>query len=91
MGEYTIKDVIRLNKGAGFYFFDKDTMRFWNSKVESKLISNMFVTSEDNFDRTKKLYTVRGFDPETYEVETVGDFQAFEKLEDAMLYIYENC
>ena len=86
-----MKDVIRLNKKAGFYFFDKDTIKFWNSNVESKLINNLFVTSEDNFDRTKKLYTVREFDPEIYEVGTVGDFQAFEKLEDAMSYIYENC
>ena len=91
MGEYTIKDVIRLNKRAGFHFFDKDTMEFWNSNVESELINNLFVTSEDNFDHTKKLYTVREFDPETYKVGTVGDFQAFEKLEDAMSYIYENC
>lgn len=83
-----IADVKRICKEEGNHFFDKETIDFWASRVESKLYQNgCFVTSEDNFDRTKRLYTVRRFDP---ECESYGDliltasaFQQFESLEEA--------
>lgn len=67
-------------EGEG-HFFDPETMQFWNSRVETQVYKNLcFVTSEDNFDRTKKLYTVRQFSPDFKRINTVGDFQAYSSL-----------
>lgn len=89
MNQYTIKEIIELNKEAGGYFFDEKTMDFWGSKVESEPIRELFVTSEDNFDRTKKLYTVRRFNPDDCSIDTYSAFQQFETLQDAMNFIHE--
>ena len=63
-------------KQKNLVFFSKETMRFWNCKIESRLFSNRcFVTSEDNFDRSRKLYTVRRFSEDYTDIETIGEFQ----------------
>ena len=60
------------------YFFTKETMRFWNSKVETPLFANRcFVTSEDSFDRSRKLYTVRRFSEDYTDIVDIGEFQAY--------------
>lgn len=85
----TMKSVIKYCKEVGNHFFDKETMKFWGSKVESDLLPNgTFVISEYNFDRTKRLYTVRKYDSEAKLlgdiIKTVGEFQEYETLADAM-------
>lgn len=43
----TISDVRAANKQLGHHFFDKDTMKFFKSKIESGLIKQrFFITSE---------------------------------------------
>lgn len=77
------KAIAEYNK-TGKYFFSKDTVKFWGSRIESVLIDGeYFVTSEDNFDRTKRLYTVRKFSNNYQDIVTVGEFQAYETLEEA--------
>ena len=57
-----MKDVIEDCKAAENHFFDKETIDFWGSKIETELINNeFFITSEDNFDRTEKLYSIRRY------------------------------
>lgn len=34
MRKYTIAEIRALNKEKGFHFFDRDTMEFFNSKIE---------------------------------------------------------
>lgn len=81
-----MKRAIKLSEG---YFFSKETMNFWNSKVESGMYDNdTFVTSEDNYDRTKKLYSVRHYDWEKHEVETIT-FQQHDNLADAIRFAQE--
>lgn len=76
---------IRDSRNHGSYFFDPDTMRFWNSKVVAGMFpNNTFVTSEDNFDSSKILYTARLYDWRTHNVTTIGEFQAFTTKEDAI-------
>ena len=46
------------------HFFDPESMRFWGSKISTKLQKRedgciFFLTIEDNFDRTERLYTLR--------------------------------
>lgn len=81
---YTIADIKQINRQTGLHFFDKNTMSFWGSKIETGVHANLcFVTSEDNFDRTKKLFTIRRFIPKTGQIETVGKFQAYSTLAEA--------
>lgn len=80
-----MEKAIRDSLAHGDYFFSKDTVKFWNSKVCAGMFpNNTFVTSEDNFDRSKTLYTARIYDWRTHSVETIGEFQAFVNLEDAV-------
>lgn len=71
------------------HFFSKESMRFWGSSVSTILKptedgSVFFLTREDNFDRTKKIYTLR-FMPnkERAGIETL-EFQKFEDRKDAV-------
>lgn len=80
-----MKDVIRYNKMVGQYFFERDTMEFFGSKVECELLeNNCFITSEDDFRREKRLYTIRRYDPNTAHIDTVGGFQKFKTFNAAM-------
>jgi hypothetical protein len=67
------------NRAAGFFFFSKDTMRFFRSKVESDLLTigdrQFFVTSEQ---------FVPGGD-----VNTIGEFQEHFNKDAALLAIYD--
>lgn len=82
--QYTITDIKAANKAAGLNFFERGTMRFFDSKVASKPYSGpggvYFVTSEqfhgsDGHSAPRK-YTVRKFDPATGVVNTPGAFNA---------------
>lgn len=76
-------DVMRINKEKGQYFFTPDTMRFFKSKVESKLYKDKyFITSEQAPDMPRK-YSVRKFDKKTGDISTVGEFQAYGSKESA--------
>lgn len=69
-------------KNSGSHFFDHDTMRFFNSKIESPILSGrFFITSEYMEDPAEKRYTVRYFTQgaphEMMESEQVGEFQQY--------------
>ena len=79
-----MNDVIRHNKKVGQHFFDKETMKYWGSRIETELFpNNTFVTSEDTYDRNGRLYTVRMYDPNTGRIKTLNSFQEFDNLRDA--------
>ena len=84
MNTPTIWDIRRANAAAGFHYFDRPTMRFFDSRVLPTVHTNghrvLFVTSERDDHRAKpkpRLYTVREFDPTTARIDTVGDFQGY--------------
>lgn len=71
----------------GRFFFKEDTMNFWRSAVEYGMFkNNTFVTSEDDFNRTRKLFTARHYDWDTHSVETIGKFQQFKTLDEAIVF-----
>lgn len=77
------KEMINQSLQKGWHFFDPDTMAFWGSEVkDSPNRYFLFITAEDNFDRTKKLYSVRWFNSNTGEVEALS-FQQFETYDAA--------
>lgn len=88
MMNHKMRDAIGDHKAHGYHFFDDDTMEFWNSKIEFGMTdNNLFITSEDNFDRTRTLYTVQEYDWEGHCPNTVSGFQEFETLEDAIDFV----
>lgn len=81
-----MSDVIKHHTMKGYHFFDEDTMRFWGSKIESELFNNgTFVTSEDNFNRTERLYSVRLYNSEDATIDTIV-FQKFTNRKDAIAF-----
>lgn len=87
-----VKDLISdYNRTSSGHFFDKDTMRFFNSRVIEYFRGDgekaYFITIEKNrFDsNSKRLFTVRevkrvkvkSFHGYKYSIETVEEFQGF--------------
>ena len=88
MKSLTMTDVKRLNKASGHHFFSPETMRFFRSKVESRLIKErFFITSECAGDDHPRLFTIRVYDTKTHECKTMGDFQAYKTRDEAGLKI----
>lgn len=82
-----IEQMKRDSLAHGNHFFTEDTMKFWGSKVVAGMFkNNTFVTSEDNYDRSQKLFTARQYDWKKHEVKTIGEFQQFVNLEDAVRF-----
>ena len=87
----TIADVKQANKDAGYYFFSRDTMRFFGTRIESTLYkNNTFITSDyTDFEKNNRAYSVRVFHPETGIVNTAkfpdgqSTFNKFSTIESA--------
>jgi len=80
----TLADVRRANKGAGHYFFERGTMNFFGSRIESGLyVGQYFVTSEEGFYKSDpRRYTIRMARPDG-SVYDASDFRQFASIEDA--------
>lgn len=79
----TMADVRRANKAAGLHFFDRDTMRFFRSRIVSGLYAGrFFVTAEAHHSWRELRYSIREADA-SGEVRTVFDFGPFDVLKDA--------
>ncbi len=63
------------------YFFTKDAMRFFNSRLPKGGYSNgnevYFVTSEKFDDSSKREYTIRKLTIKTGAINTVGEFRQY--------------
>ena len=82
----TIADIKRNNKKAGHHFFDKDTMRFFNSRIETGLYKdNTFITSEQFDYNSPREYTIRRAVNGGIKIETIGESRQFQTLEDAKI------
>ena len=89
----TIAEMKAINKAKGYHFFDKDSMRFWGSKVcTAPNKYRLFIESHDDFSRTKKLYTVCFFNVcgsiEIIEPANIAaTYEHFESLEIAKSFL----
>ena len=78
----TISEVKSIVTANGGHFFDKDTMKFWGTRIETGVIKNVcFVTSENSYDGTKRFYTIRRFNGKS--IDTIGEFQQYKTKESA--------
>jgi len=83
----TIAEVKIANKNKGYFFFSPDTMRFFNSEIESEIIKGKyFITSERMKLSMPKLYTIREA-KENGSIDTVGNFQQYTIKMNALLFI----
>jgi hypothetical protein len=83
----TISDIKAEHKRLhhGGHFFDADTMRFFRSRIGSRVFTGpggiFFVTSEQRtgMDGTERprTYTVRQFNPLDGDIRTVGEFGGY--------------
>lgn len=83
--QYTMNEVKTLHKELGGKFFDRETMRTWNSHIETvPNMANIFITSEkENEWYAKRRYTLRWFNDDTWEIETLGPFRGYDDIESA--------
>ncbi len=76
---YTLSDIKTANRVRGLYFFSRDTLRFFRSRISTRVHQGpggiYFVTSEQFDERSSRLYTVRCFNPASAGIDTVGEFQ----------------
>lgn len=86
---FTIEEIKRRNARAGFHFFDRDTMRFFRSRIAPGVmhagkqdVYNIFITSEKYSDSAPRLYTVRHMTDDG-DIVSLSKFQAYRSLESA--------
>lgn len=78
--------------GAPGYWFTTDTMKFWSTILVGKPVTTpgdtsgrtYFVSSERTFDFNGRGYTVRAFDPERGNIDTIGELNGYENAADAV-------
>lgn len=82
---YTIDD-IRLACVGKSHFFDKETMRWWKTRVSECVFQGhqgVFFVTSDKPGGNSRSYTVRRFDPEKCTIEAASKFGAFATLKQA--------
>lgn len=84
MDKLTVADVrYKMNQG-GSYWWSKESMRFFNTRVESTLMQgDYFITSELSPYGHKRMYSVRHYDRANNDIDTVGDFYSYHSREQA--------
>jgi len=86
IGIYNLGDIKRNHDG---YWFSKDTMRYFNSRISEELFFDpdkkliYFVSSERMNLDNRRLYTIRSYDPKLKSVDTFGEFQEYDSLSKA--------
>lgn len=81
---HSMRRLREANADAGKFFFSRGAMRFFNTRIETKVIGGWyFVTSEQYSDETPRLFTVRKANEDGSEIDTIGEFQAYETKADA--------
>jgi hypothetical protein len=74
-------DIKECARECGSHWFEKDTMRFFKSRVGDRAYADgrggaYFVSSEKGPHGPRK-YTIRKYDPKKCSIETIGKFQQY--------------
>lgn len=88
----TKSEMIELTKRHGNNYFNKETVEFWNSKIEKTADDNgIFVESVDDFDRENRLYLVKAISMqgEIQTIEPDGTMYSFNSSEEAKSFAKE--
>jgi len=91
--EYTyadMDDVRAANEQIGNHWFDRSTMKFFKTRIESRLIAGKrFITSERGPHDMRKRFTIREAQPDG-SIDTIGNFQQFATLAQAKANVLMN-
>lgn len=79
----TMKEVKAANKALGHHFFDTGTMQFFESVIESPLISGQYFVTSEKIPYEERVYSVRRV-LDNGAIETVGDFREHTKKSHAL-------
>ena len=72
-----LDDVRTANAAIGHHWFDRDTIRFFRTRIASELIAGRyFITSEQHRDDGPRLYSIREAQPDG-TIDTIGTFQKY--------------
>lgn len=88
----TEREMKNLTQRHGNSYFDKETVEFWNSKIEKTADDNgIFVESVDDFDRENRLYLVKAItmQGEIQTIEPDGTMYTFKSSEEAKSFAKE--
>ena len=77
-------DVRCLNKEKGRFFFSPDTLKFFDSQIESGLIKNKFFVTSEKPPHGGRSYTIRKFDRNTGAILKGSEFGEFSTKEKAI-------
>jgi hypothetical protein len=93
---WTIADMRAASNRTGYHWFDRDSMRFFNTVIYRTVYNGpggiYFVTGEHMsgayissgwIPGSPRRYTVRRWNPETMKVETIGEFNKITDLDEA--------
>lgn len=80
-----IEEIKGLHKG---YFFSKSAVNFFKSRVakqgyQNEITGDVYFTTSEQCPNSERKYTVRKLVAATGSVNTVGEFQDFDTLQDA--------
>jgi len=78
----TLSEVRQANKSLGNYWFNRHTMKFWGSKIESSLLKGrFFISSELSIRKDNRRFTIREVKPdgsiETLNINKLDGFRAY--------------
>lgn len=81
MDKWTMSQIRACNRERGHHWFERGTMRFFNSRVGRSVYQGpggVYFVSSERYDETHpRTFSVRKFNPRDCSVGTVGDFQRF--------------
>jgi hypothetical protein len=84
MKRYTISEMKAIQKEKNLHWFSESSMNFFNTVIETQPnIVNIFITSDRMNHLSPKGYSLRWFNHETGNVETLGEFQLYETMDQA--------
>lgn len=79
----TLAEFKAVYKSTGMHFFDRKTMKFFNSRIESGLIKGKyFITSESDMRNENRFFNVREIEYDL-QIKTVGEFNTLFSKEKA--------
>jgi hypothetical protein len=80
MRHLSMSDIMKAVAMRGGHWFDRDTLRFFRSRVSSRVyqgFGGVYFVSSERGPSGKRRYSVRSFDQSTASIETAGEFQQF--------------
>ena len=79
----TLAEVEAANKASGNHWFDRDTMNFFETSLETDLLVGGFFVSSEQPPHGPRLYSVRRVKNEQGHITTIGEFCGWKSKREA--------